>query len=156
MKPRTEREEVILLSSRTQVSPQATALAISVIFYPKSLHTISSLMLRNLGNGGTLTLNNVQGNGASGGQWVAVYAANGDSSYRNMTITFVMQIAIYQFFSLTFLFLLLLLNSVNGGSSVVIQQPDTGSSSNPISVPVKLNLRSGANTLLFASGQQSA
>ncbi|KIJ27418.1 carbohydrate-binding module family 35 protein [Sphaerobolus stellatus SS14] len=84
-----------------------------------------------LGNGGTVTLNNVQGNGVSGGQWVAVYAANGDSSYRTMTI------------------------SVNGGSAIVIQQPDTGSASNPISVPVKLNLKSGSNTILFAAGQSN-
>jgi len=82
-----------------------------------------------LGNGGSLTLTNVQGNGA--GQWVALYAANGDSSYRNMTI------------------------SVNGGGAVVIQQPDTGSTSNPIAVPVKLTLKSGANTLVFAAGQSN-
>jgi len=48
------------------------------------MHFIPNIMT--LGNGGTVTVNNVQGNGA--GQWVAVYAANGDSSYRNMTITF--------------------------------------------------------------------
>ncbi|KAF8588417.1 carbohydrate-binding module family 35 protein [Ramaria rubella] len=82
-----------------------------------------------LGNGGTLTLNNVQGNGA--GQWVSLYAANGDSTWRNMTI------------------------SVNGGTPVVVQQPDTGSASTPLSVPMKLNLKSGANTILFASGQSN-
>jgi len=46
-------------------------------------------------------------------------------------------------------------HSVNGGSQVLIQQPDTGSSSNPIAVPVKLNLQNGGNTLVFASGQNS-
>jgi hypothetical protein len=37
-----------------------------------------------LGKGGTLTLNNVQGVGRA--QWVSVYYANGDSSYRNITV----------------------------------------------------------------------
>ncbi|KIJ32111.1 carbohydrate-binding module family 35 protein [Sphaerobolus stellatus SS14] len=83
-----------------------------------------------IGHSGTLTLSNVLGNGASAGQWVAIYAANGDSSYRNMTL------------------------SVNGGYAIVIQQPDTGGA--PISVPVKLNLKSGSNTLVFASGQNYA
>lgn len=37
-----------------------------------------------LGNGGTVTINNVQSNG--GNHWVALYFANGDSSYRNVTV----------------------------------------------------------------------
>ncbi|KZV96920.1 Arabinanase/levansucrase/invertase [Exidia glandulosa HHB12029] len=84
-----------------------------------------------LGNGGTITISNVQGTGASGGQWVSVYFANGDSSYRNTTIT------------------------VNGGSPVTLDQPDSGGSSVILSVPVKLALKSGANTLVFGSGQSN-
>lgn len=42
------------------------------------------LILRFIGEGGTLTINNVQGNGA--GQWVSLYYANGDSTYRNTTV----------------------------------------------------------------------
>jgi hypothetical protein len=37
-----------------------------------------------LGKGGSVTINNVQGNGR--GQWVSLYVANGDSSFRNTTI----------------------------------------------------------------------
>ena len=37
-----------------------------------------------LGKGGSVTINNVQGNGQ--GQWVSLYIANGDSSFRNTTI----------------------------------------------------------------------
>ena len=39
-----------------------------------------------LGNGGSLTISNVQGNGR--GQWVSLYIANGDSSFRNTTIRY--------------------------------------------------------------------
>ncbi|KAF8917563.1 galactan 1,3-beta-galactosidase [Mucidula mucida] len=81
-----------------------------------------------LGNGGTLTLT-VQGTAAA--HWVALYYANGDSSWRNMTV------------------------SVNGGSSVVVDQPDTGGGQVILSVPVQLTLRSGSNTLTFASGQSN-
>ncbi|EJD54262.1 galactan 1,3-beta-galactosidase [Auricularia subglabra TFB-10046 SS5] len=84
-----------------------------------------------LGNGGTVTISNVQGTGVSGGQWVSVYFANGDSSYRNMTIT------------------------VNGGSQVTLDQPDSGGGNVVLSVPVRLPLRSGANTLVFASSQNN-
>lgn len=37
-----------------------------------------------LGKGGTVTISNVQGIGAN--QWVALYHANGDSSWRNITV----------------------------------------------------------------------
>ncbi|ESK88955.1 glycosyl hydrolase family 43 protein [Moniliophthora roreri MCA 2997] len=84
-----------------------------------------------LGNGGTLTINNVQGTGNSAGQWVALYYANGDSSWRNTTV------------------------SVNGGTSVLVDQPNTGSGHSVLSVPVKLNLRSGANSITFSSGQSN-
>ena len=82
-----------------------------------------------LGNGGTVSLN-VQGAGAD--QWVALYYANGDSTWRNMTI------------------------SVNGGSTIWVDQPNTGSGNTILSVPVKLHLNSGSNTILFAAGQTSA
>ncbi|KAJ6626911.1 galactan 1,3-beta-galactosidase [Mycena sp. CBHHK59/15] len=79
-----------------------------------------------LGNGGTVTLT-VQGIGAA--QWVSLYYANGDSTWRNTTV------------------------SVNGGPSVVVDQPDTGGSHVILSVPVKLNLRNGSNTILIAANQ---
>ncbi|KAF9002229.1 galactan 1,3-beta-galactosidase [Hymenopellis radicata] len=82
-----------------------------------------------LGNGGTLTLT-VQGTAAA--HWVALYYANGDpSSWRNMTV------------------------SVNGRSSVVVDQPDTGGGNVILSVPVQLKFRRGSNTLTFASGQSN-
>lgn len=84
-----------------------------------------------LGKGGTVIISNVQGTGASGGQWVSIYYANGDSSYRNVTIT------------------------VNGGSQVLIDQPDSGGGSVVLSVPIKLPLRAGANTLVFAANQNT-
>ncbi|KAI0058642.1 Arabinanase/levansucrase/invertase [Artomyces pyxidatus] len=80
-----------------------------------------------LGNGGTVTLNNVQGLGKS--QWVALYYANGDSTWRNTTI------------------------SVNGGSIVLVDQPDTGGGHVILSVPVKLNLQQGTNRITFASNE---
>ncbi|KIY69600.1 carbohydrate-binding module family 35 protein [Cylindrobasidium torrendii FP15055 ss-10] len=79
-----------------------------------------------LGNGGTLSLT-VQG--TAGDHWIAIYHANGDGSWRNTTL------------------------SVNGGSSVSIDQPDTGSGHVVLSVPVKVTLKAGSNTLLFSSGQ---
>jgi hypothetical protein len=45
--------------------------------------------------------------------------------------------------------------SVNGGASVLVQQPDTGGGHVTLSVPVKLNLKSGANSITFSSGQSS-
>ncbi|KAJ7596776.1 galactan 1,3-beta-galactosidase [Mycena floridula] len=80
-----------------------------------------------LGNGGSVTLNNVVGIGAA--QWVALYYANGDSTWRNTTV------------------------SVNGGASVLVDQPNTGGGNVVLSIPVKLNLRSGANSITFAAGQ---
>lgn len=80
-----------------------------------------------LGNGGSVTLNNVQGTGRA--QWIAVYHANGDSTWRNMTI------------------------SVNGGAAVVLDQPNTGGGHVILSVPVKLTLKNGSNSITFASGQ---
>ncbi|CAL1704333.1 unnamed protein product [Somion occarium] len=80
-----------------------------------------------LGNGGTVTINNVQSNG--GAHWVALYYANGDSTWRNVTV------------------------SVNGGSTTLVDQPDTGGGHVILSVPVKLNLNNGANSITFGSGQ---
>ncbi|KZS90282.1 Arabinanase/levansucrase/invertase [Sistotremastrum niveocremeum HHB9708] len=82
-----------------------------------------------LGHGGSVQIKNVQGNGK--GQWVAVYYANGDSTYRNVTV------------------------SVNGGSSVLLDQPDTGNGQVTLSVPIKLNLNNGANTIAFGAGQSN-
>ncbi|KAI0747996.1 galactan 1,3-beta-galactosidase [Daedaleopsis nitida] len=64
-------------------------------------------------------------------QWVALYFANGDSAWRNTTV------------------------SVNGGSPVWLDQPSTGGGHVIISVPVKVNLRSGSNTLTFSAGQSN-
>ncbi|KAF9473188.1 galactan 1,3-beta-galactosidase [Pholiota conissans] len=80
-----------------------------------------------LGHGGSLTINNVQGIGAN--QWVSLYFANGDSAWRNTTV------------------------SVNGGASVLVDQPNTGGGHVLLSVPVQLNLRSGANSVTFSSNQ---
>ncbi|TFK40889.1 hypothetical protein BDQ12DRAFT_678543 [Crucibulum laeve] len=82
-----------------------------------------------LGNGGSVTINNVQGSGSV--QWVSLYFANGDSAWRNTTI------------------------SVNGGSSVLVDQPNTGGGHVILSVPVKLTLRSGGNTITVASNQNT-
>ncbi|KZT12579.1 carbohydrate-binding module family 35 protein [Laetiporus sulphureus 93-53] len=81
-----------------------------------------------LGNGGTLSIN-VTGIGAS--QWVALYYANGDSSWRNTTV------------------------SVNGGSSVVVDQPETGGGNVIFSIPVELYLEEGTNTILIGAGQSN-
>ncbi|KAF5392556.1 hypothetical protein D9757_002173 [Collybiopsis confluens] len=82
-----------------------------------------------LGNGGTVTFNNVVGIGQA--QWVSLYYANGDSTWRNTTV------------------------SANGGANVIVQQPSSGGGHVIQSVPVKVNLKSGANTLVFSSGQAS-
>ncbi|KAL0950694.1 hypothetical protein HGRIS_007471 [Hohenbuehelia grisea] len=82
-----------------------------------------------LGKGGTVTINNVQGAGKA--QWVALYYANGDSSWRNTTV------------------------SVNGGSTVLVDQPNTGGGHVLLSVPVKLNLNNGANSITIGSNQNN-
>lgn len=43
--------------------------------------------------------------------------------------------------------------SVNGGPFVVVDQPNTGGGHVILSVPVKLNLRSGANSITFSANQ---
>jgi hypothetical protein len=57
------------------------------IFSPVSIECIliTGICCIITGNGGSVTLNNIQGNG-QGGQWVSLYYANGDSSYRNCTV----------------------------------------------------------------------
>ncbi|KAH8107144.1 glycosyl hydrolase [Cristinia sonorae] len=82
-----------------------------------------------LGHGGTVTLHNVQSNG--GQHWISLYYANGDSTWRNVTV------------------------SVNGGPSVLVDQPDTGGVHVMLSVPVKVSLNNGANTIAFGVGQSS-
>ncbi|KAL5495549.1 hypothetical protein ACEPAI_1012 [Sanghuangporus weigelae] len=82
-----------------------------------------------LGNGGSVTINNVQGNGQE--QWIALYYANGDSTWRNTTV------------------------SVNGGPGTIVDQLDTGGGNVILSVPVKLTLNSGANSLTFSAGQSN-
>ncbi|KAJ4485534.1 Arabinanase/levansucrase/invertase [Lentinula aciculospora] len=81
-----------------------------------------------LGDGGTLTLDII---GIGEAQWVSLYYANGDSTWRNTTL------------------------SVNGGANVVVQQPSSGGGHVIQSVPVKVTLKNGANTLTFSSGQAS-
>ncbi|KAI0664932.1 galactan 1,3-beta-galactosidase [Cubamyces menziesii] len=81
-----------------------------------------------LGNGGSVTIT-VQGRGTA--QWVSLYIANGDSTWRNTTI------------------------SVNGGSSIVLDQPSTGGGNVVLSIPVQLNLRSGSNAITFSAGQSN-
>lgn len=44
---------------------------------------------------------------------------------------------------------------MNGGSSVLVDQPDTGSGDTILSVPVKLNLNSGSNMITFGAGQSN-
>ncbi|TEB39093.1 galactan 1,3-beta-galactosidase [Coprinellus micaceus] len=82
-----------------------------------------------IGNGGSVTINNVQGNGAD--QWISFYYANADSGWRNTTI------------------------SVNGGSAVRVDQPNTGGGGVVLSVPVKIFLRSGVNSITVGAGQSN-
>ncbi|KAF8167828.1 hypothetical protein B0H34DRAFT_814479 [Crassisporium funariophilum] len=79
-------------------------------------------------NGGSITINGVQGIGTA--QWVSLYYANGDSSWRNTTV------------------------SVNGGASVLVDQLNTGGGGVVLSVPVRLNLKSGANSITFSANQK--
>ncbi|PPQ64764.1 LOW QUALITY PROTEIN: hypothetical protein CVT26_002708 [Gymnopilus dilepis] len=81
-----------------------------------------------LGKGGSVSIT-VQGTGVA--QWVSLYYANGDSAWRNTTV------------------------SVNGGSNILVDQPNTGGGHVILSVPVKLTLRSGSNTLVFSANQNT-
>lgn len=49
----------------------------------------------------------------------------------------------------------LLVHSVNGGPTVLVDQPNTGGESVILSVPVKLNLNNGANSITFSIDQAS-
>ncbi|CAK5280057.1 unnamed protein product [Mycena citricolor] len=84
----------------------------------------NNLAVGYLGNGGTVTLT-VQGIGAA--QWISVYFANGDSGWRTSTV------------------------SVNGGAPFTLVQPSSGGGQVTLSVPMKVNLKKGANTLLFSA-----
>lgn len=44
---------------------------------------------------------------------------------------------------------------MNGGTAVVVQQPNTGGGLVLLSVPVKLNLINGLNSITFSAGQTS-
>jgi hypothetical protein len=46
-------------------------------------------------------------------------------------------------------------SSVNGGTAVLVDQPDTGGGHVILSVPVKVTLNSGANTLRIGSSGTS-
>ncbi|TBU32365.1 galactan 1,3-beta-galactosidase [Dichomitus squalens] len=81
-----------------------------------------------LGNGGSVSVT-VQGKGTT--QWVSLYYANADATWRNTTV------------------------SVNGGSPVWVEQPNTGGGSVVLSVPVQLTLNSGSNTITFGAGQSN-
>ncbi|THH33891.1 hypothetical protein EUX98_g297 [Antrodiella citrinella] len=82
-----------------------------------------------LGHGGTVTLHNVQGNGEQ--YWIALYYANGDSTWRNVTM------------------------SVNNAPSILVDQPDTGGGQVILSVPVQVQLNNGANTIVFGANQNN-
>ena len=45
--------------------------------------------------------------------------------------------------------------SVNGGSTILVDQPNTGGGHVILSVPVKLNLNNGANSITFSINQDS-
>lgn len=47
------------------------------------------------------------------------------------------------------------IDSVNGGPSVLVDQPNTGGGHVILSIPVKLTLRNGPNALLFSANQKS-
>ncbi|TFY63401.1 hypothetical protein EVJ58_g3275 [Rhodofomes roseus] len=81
-----------------------------------------------LGDGGSVTLT-VPGIGAD--QWLALYYANADSTWRNVTV------------------------SVNNGSSVVVDQPNTGGVHVVLSVPVQVHLNEGSNTITFGADQSN-
>ncbi|KAI0736206.1 glycosyl hydrolase [Fomitopsis betulina] len=64
-------------------------------------------------------------------QWLALYYANGDSTWRNVTV------------------------SVNSGSSVVVYQPSTGGGHVVFSVPILVHLNEGLNTVTFGADQSN-
>ncbi|KAH9938280.1 galactan 1,3-beta-galactosidase [Fomitopsis serialis] len=84
-----------------------------------------------LGNGGSVTLN-VTGTGAD--QWLSLYYANADQTWRYPTQ--------YEY-------------SVNGGSSVVVDQPNTGGTSRVLSVPVQVHLNDGPNAVTLGADQSN-
>ena len=45
--------------------------------------------------------------------------------------------------------------SVNGGSTILVDQPNTGGGHVILCVPVKLNLNNGANSITFSINQDS-
>ncbi|TFK30708.1 galactan 1,3-beta-galactosidase [Coprinopsis marcescibilis] len=82
-----------------------------------------------IGNGGSVTINNVQGLGRD--QWISLHYANADSGWRTTTV------------------------SVNGGTAVSVNQPNTGGGGVVLSAAVKVFLRSGANSITVGANQQN-
>ncbi|KAF8887802.1 galactan 1,3-beta-galactosidase [Infundibulicybe gibba] len=124
----------LLGSSRYMWFPLSWATGVPQLFLPIGTATIASdgsfsggKAVGFLGHGGSITINNVQGTGQA--QWVSLYYANADATWRNTTV------------------------SVNGGPSVLVDQPNTGGVHVILSVPVKLTLRSGANSITLGAGQ---
>ena len=110
------------------------------------------------GHGGTVTINNIQSNG--GAHWVALYYANGDSTWRNVTVRSV-EIPSSKAEYTPHPHILYHLStptqySVNSGATTLVQQPDTGGGHVILSVPIEVNLNNGANSITFGSGQSSA
>jgi len=64
-------------------------------------------------------------------QWVSLYYANADGSWRNTTV------------------------SVNGASAVVVDQPNTGGVHDILGVPVQLYLEQGPNTIVIGADQSN-
>lgn len=111
-----------------------------------------------------MTINNVQGIGAD--QWISLYYANGQS--QQMIVQWCLMSVLSRLeleehndqVGLSISFKVIRTcpqrpSSANGGAAVRVDQPNTGGSYVVLSVPVKLYLRSGANSLTIAAGQSS-
>ncbi|KAJ6519335.1 galactan 1,3-beta-galactosidase [Mycena sanguinolenta] len=114
------------IASGTTYEAEKGVISGSAVLTPSSSAFSGGEAVGFLGDGGSVTIT-VQGIGAA--QWVSLYYANGDSTWRNTTV------------------------SVNGGASVLVDQPNTGGGHVVLSVPVKLNLKAGTNTITFGAGQ---
>lgn len=121
-----------------------------------------------LGHGGSVTINNVQGIG--GNQWVSLYYANGKftTKVKQLKTSIAKNLcnAVQRIPPGATLPLGLLITSLsdtethlpcsaNGGPSILVDQPNTGGAQTVISVPVLLNLRSGANSITIGASQSS-
>ncbi|KAF5338414.1 hypothetical protein D9758_012213 [Tetrapyrgos nigripes] len=90
-----------------------------------------------LGNGGSVTINNVQGAGRDqvGEKFTTILCPSLNDSLSVGSAV--------------------LRKRVNGGGSVLVDQPNTGNGQTVLSVPVKLNLSNGANSITFSAGQSN-